>query len=73
MGDQTADLLRQVPLEEVEKGTYYFHPSQIQYIELRNNQFQVVETQLSETLTNEIADISKEGAIILTVHFKKVK
>ncbi|PFX19071.1 hypothetical protein AWC38_SpisGene16508 [Stylophora pistillata] len=73
MGDQTADLLRQVPLEEVEKGTYYFHPSQIQYIELRNNQIQVVETQLSETLTNELADISEEGASILTLHFKKVK
>lgn len=73
MGDQTADLLCQIPFEELEKGTYYFDPSQIQYIELRNNQFQVVETQLSDTLTNELADISKEGASILTLHFKKVR
>lgn len=73
MGDQTVDLLHQVPLEEVEKGTYYFQPSQIQYIELWNNQFQVVEMQLGETLTNELADISKEGASILTLDFKKVK
>ena len=55
MGDQTTDLLRQIPYEERIQGNHYFEPRHIHYIPLRNNHFDVIETQLSESTNNNLA------------------
>ena len=72
MGDQTTDLLRQIYYRLVLKGSYYYEPKQIQYIPLRNNYIDEIETQMSESENNNLAQFT-DGTSIVTLHFRRVR
>ena len=54
MGDQTTDLLRQIYYHPFSKGSFYYEPKEIQYIPLRNNYIDEIETQISESENNNL-------------------
>ena len=72
VGDQTTVLLRQVPYRPLLTGTYSYDAPIIQYIKLRNPHIEEIETEISETDTNQLVQFS-QGATILTVHFRKAE
>ena len=47
-------------------------PKQIQYVPLRNNYIDEIETQMSESENNNLAQFT-DGAFILTLHFRRVR
>ncbi len=63
------DLLREVNYLRKGEGSHYFEPLHIQYIPLRKDVLDIIETQVSET-TGELTDFG-EGNTILTLHFKR--
>ena len=52
------------------KGSQYFEPVHIQYIPVRKDVIDIIETQVAET-TGELVEFGK-GNTIVTLHFKKV-
>ena len=72
VGDQTTVLLRQVPYRPLLTGTYSYNAPIIQYVKLRNPHIEEIETEISETDTNQLVQFS-QGATILTVHFRKTE
>lgn len=70
MGDQTTDLLRQVPYHPTLDGSFYYEPKQIQYIPLPNNSFDAIETQISETVDNKLTQFD-DGATMVILHLRR--
>ena len=69
VGNQVTDLLREVNFKREGKGSQYFEPLHIQYIPVRKDTIDIIETQVAET-TGELAGFG-EGNTIVTLHFKK--
>ena len=69
VGNPVTDLLREVKYKREGRGTLYFEPLHIQYLSLRNEVVEIIETQAAETN----GDLVKfgEGNTIVTLHFKK--
>ena len=70
VGNQVTDLLREVNFKREGKGSQYFEPLHIQYIPVRKDTIDIIETQVAET-TGELAGFG-EGNTIVTLHFKKI-
>ncbi len=49
VGNQVTDLLREVDYKREGKGSYYFEPTHPQYIGVRKDVIDIIETQVSET------------------------
>lgn len=71
MGNATTDLLRHVYYQPSLEGGTLFEPKSIQYVGLRHNEFETVETVLSEVDQNTLAQFT-EGATTVTLHFRRV-
>ena len=69
VGNQVTDLLREVNFIRQGAGTQYFEPLHIQYIPVRKDLIDIVETQVAEN-TGELVDFG-EGNTIVTLHFKQ--
>ena len=69
VGNQVTDLLREVNYQRRGDGSHYFEPLHIQYIPLRKDLLDIIETQVSET-TGELTEFG-DGNTILTLHFKR--
>ena len=69
VGDQVVDLLREVEYKREDKTTAYFEPLHIQYLPLRNEYIEMIQTQVSET-NGELVNL-KGGNTIVTLHFKR--
>ena len=69
VGNQVTDLLREVHFCRKEEGVQYFEPLHIQYIPLRKQVLEIIETQVAET-TGDLARFG-EGNTIVTLHFKR--
>ena len=69
VGNQVTDLLREVNYKREGKGSQYFEPLHIQYIDVRKEMLDIVEVQVAETT----GELSKFGAgnTIATLHLKK--
>ena len=72
VGDHTTILLRRVPYQLLLTGMYSYVTPIIQYVKLRNPHIEEIETEISETDTNQLVQFS-QGATILTVHFRKAE
>ena len=72
MGEKTIDLLRQMPYYPTLVGSFYYDPKQIQYIPLRNNSFDIIETQISETVNNNLTQFD-DGATIVTLYLRRTR
>ena len=68
VGNKVADLLRQVPYDS--PGNRYFETSVVQYIPLRNEVIDIIETELTDS-RGELFNLPEEGETILTIHFKR--
>ena len=70
VGNRVTDLLRDVMYQRKGCGSVYFEPLHIQYIPLRKEVVNIVETNVAETN----GDLTKfgPGNTIVTLHFKKV-
>ena len=68
-GIKVTDLLREVNYRRTGDGSHYFEPLHIQYILLRKDVVDIIETQVSET-TWELPEFG-EGKTIVTLHFKR--
>ena len=71
MGSDTSDLLRQVVYNPTLKGGYLYEPHNIQYVGLRQNRIEVIETEIGEVDEDSLAKFHK-GNTTITIHFKKV-
>ena len=69
VGNQVTDLLREVNYEREGKGSQYFEPLHIQYIPVRKETIDIIETQVAET-TGDLTHFGP-GNTIVTLHFKK--
>ena len=69
VGNQVMDLLRQVKFRLRGDGSQYFEPTHIQYIPVRKEVIDIIETQVAET-TGDLARFGV-GNTIVTLHFKK--
>ena len=69
VGNQITDLLREVAYKRQGRGSYYFEPTHPQYIGVRKDVIDIIETQVSET-DGKLVNFGK-GNTILTLHFKK--
>ena len=69
VGDQVVDLLREVEYKREDKATVYFEPMHIQYLPVRNEYIEMIQTQVSETNGN-LANLQGVHTL-LTLHFKK--
>ena len=69
VGNQVTDLLREVNYKREGKGSLYFEPRNIQYIDVRKEMLDIIEVQVSET-TGELVKFGA-GNTIATLHFKK--
>ena len=69
VGNQVTDLLREVNYNREGKGSQYFEPLHIQYIPVRKDTVDIIETQVAET-TGELTSFGP-GNTIITLHFKK--
>lgn len=52
-------------------GQDYQEPCQIHYIQLRNNHIDDVETQISESENNSLAQFATDSPSILTLHLHR--
>ena len=70
VGNRVTDLLREVMYQRKGRGSVYFEPIHIQYIPLRQEVVDIVETNVAETN----GDLTKfgPGNTIVTLHFKKL-
>ena len=71
MGSDKSDLLRHVVYNPTLKGGYLYEPHNIQYVGLRQNRIEVIETEIGEVDEDSLAKFHK-GNTTITVHFKKV-
>ena len=69
VGNQVTGLLREVNFIRRGAGVQYFEPLHIQYIPVRKDLIDIVETQVAET-TGELVYFG-EGNTIVTLHFKQ--
>ena len=69
VGNQVTDLLREVNYNREGKGYQYFEPLHIQYIPVRKDVVDIIETEVAET-TGDLVEFG-EGNTIVTLHFKK--
>ena len=69
VGNQVTDLLREVNYHRQGKGTQYFEPLHIQYIPVRKDVIDIIETEVSET-GGDLVNFG-DGNTIVTLHFKK--
>ena len=69
MGNQVTDVLHEVNYEREGKRSQYFEPLHIQYILVRKDTIDIIETQVAET-TGELTQFGP-GNTIVTLHFKK--
>ena len=69
MGNQVTDLLRKIQYMRRGRGTTYFKPLHVQYLPLRNEVMEVVETQISET-DGQLVRFGKVQANV-TLYFKR--
>ena len=69
VGNQVTDLLREVNFRRKEEEVQYFETLHIQYIPLRKQVLDIIETQVAET-TGDLARFG-EGNTIVTLHFKR--
>ena len=69
VGIQVTDLVREVNFIRPGAGVQYFEPLHIQYIPVRKDLIDIIETQVAET-TGELVDFG-EGNTIVTLHFKR--
>ncbi|KAJ7375312.1 hypothetical protein OS493_002060 [Desmophyllum pertusum] len=69
VGNQVTDLLREVQYQRKGKGTVYFEPLHIQYLPVRNEYIETIESQVAETDGNLVN--FGEGHTIITLHFKR--
>ena len=69
VGNQVTDLIREVNFVRKGVGSLYFEPLHIQYIPVRKDTIDIIETQVAETT----GDLTKfgPGDTIFTLHFKK--
>ena len=68
VGNRVTDLLREVKYKREGQGTMYFEPLHIQYMSLRNEVIEIIETQVAET-NGELVKFG-EGNPFVTLHFK---
>jgi len=69
VGNQITDLLREVNYRREGKGFQYFEPLRVQYIPVRKDYIDIIETQVAET-TGELTKFGA-GNTIVTLHFKQ--
>ena len=69
VGNQVTDLLREVNYNREGKGYQYFEPLHIQYIPVRKDVVDIIETEVAE-MTGDLVEFG-EGNTIVTLHFKK--
>ena len=72
MGSDKSDLLRHVVYNPTLKGGYLYEPHNIQYVGLRQNRIEVIETEIGEVDEDSLAKFHK-GNTTITVHFKRVQ
>ena len=68
VGNQVTDLLREVNYRREGKGFQYFEPLHVQYILVRKDYIDIIETQVAET-TGELTKFGA-GNTIVTLQFK---
>ena len=69
VGNQVTDLIREVNFVRKGVGNWYFEPLHVQYIPLRKDTIDIIETQVEER-TSELSKFGP-GNTIVTLHFKK--
>ena len=69
VGNQVTDLIREVNFVRKGVGSLYFEPLHIQYIPVRKDTIDIIETQVSET--NGTLTRFGPGDTIVTLHFKQ--
>ena len=69
VGNQVTDLIREVNFVRKGVGSWYFEPLHVQYIPVRKDNIDIIETQVAET-TGELTQFGP-GNTIVTLHFKK--
>ena len=69
VGNQVTDLIREVNFVRKGVGSWYFEPLHIQYIPVRKETIDIIETQVAET-TGDLTQFGP-GNTIVTLHFKK--
>ena len=67
VGNRITDLLREIKYHP--QNTTHFEPRHIQYVPVRNEVVEIVETQMAET-NRDLVQFG-EGHTILTLHFKR--
>ena len=70
IGNMMRDLLREIQYKRVGRGSVYFEPLHIQYIPIRNDIIETIETEVAESETGSLVNFGR-GECILTLHFKK--
>ncbi|KAL9977088.1 hypothetical protein ACROYT_G014457 [Oculina patagonica] len=70
VGNQVTDLLREIQYKVKGRGSVYFEPLHIQYVNVRQTHYDVIETQIAET-SGSLAKLGS-GNTIVTLHFKQV-
>ena len=70
LGDQITDFIREVNYKREGKGSYYFEPTQLQYISLRKQLLDIIEVQVEEG-TGALTTFGR-GITTVTFHFKRV-
>ena len=65
VGNQVTDLIREVPYS---LGNRYFEPNQIQYLPVRSDSLDIIETQVAE-VDGQLVEFSP-GVTSMTLHFK---
>ena len=68
VGDQITDFIREVNYKREGKGSYYFEPTQLQYISLRKQLLDIIQVQVSEG-TGHLVQFGN-GVTTATFHFK---
>ena len=69
VGNQVTDLIREVNFVRKGVGSLYFEPLHIQYIPVRKDTIDIIETQVAET--DSTLTKFGPGNTIVTLHFKK--
>lgn len=69
VGNVTADLLKEIQYQRTGHGTFYYEPNHIQYMPLRNEVIDIIETNITEVSGKPVK--FGEGNTIVTLHFRK--
>ena len=68
LGDQITDFIREVNYKREGKGSYYFEPTQLQYISLLKQLLDIIQVQVAEG-TGALTTFGR-GITTVTFHFK---